>query len=203
MGTRGGWGGQIAERCPCPATAPHLIRGFFLRRECFSEAPTGSVHLVLENMMFINVLERIHARFLVVMAVFRPLFSTRPGHRESEVAAGAPGPAKVARVCRHCGAEFMAPAINRGRPVVFCSEACRRAAAADQMRTWRAAHPPSSRGDHREALCITCGKPFTPPRRQAGRYTGFCSEECRHARKLEHLRRWREARIAPPAHRGQ
>jgi len=151
--------------------------------------------MVGKKMFDINGLGWFSRGMALLFAFVLPLF-TGPSKRPETVVAVAPAPALVARVCRRCGAEFMAPAITRGRPVVFCSEACRRATAADQRRAWEAANPPGARGDRREVVCLSCGKSFVPPRRQAGRHSGFCSAECRHARKLEHQHRWRAKKAA-------
>lgn len=77
--------------------------------------------------------------------------------------------------CHRCGTGF-AIAFKRstGRPIVFCSEECRRAEASEQRREWASRDHGAEKG-----RCKICGAAFDVVSKRAGRWPGFCSDDCR------------------------
>jgi hypothetical protein len=84
--------------------------------------------------------------------------------------------------CSWCGAPF-SQSLRSGRPLRFCSDPCRRASKADQMREWKSAHA----GKPAASLitCRACRRDFQPPPRSTGRAPHWCSRRC----KLASLRK--------------
>ncbi|WP_137131526.1 hypothetical protein [Rhizobium sp. FY34] len=84
--------------------------------------------------------------------------------------------------CSWCGAPF-SQSLRWGRPLRFCSDPCRHASKADQVREWRSAHA----GKPAAGLitCRACRRDFSPPPRSTGRAPHWCSHAC----KLASLRK--------------
>ncbi len=99
-----------------------------------------------------------------------------------------PGLPLVEMACRCCGGIFASPAKRkRGRPVAFCSTACRRLHADELRRAWHAQQNAASAPAG--LTCWSCGAPFEALPRMRGRSPRFCSHECRTADKLAKQRR--------------
>lgn len=78
------------------------------------------------------------------------------------------------RACTHCGLIFnVQPGVRRGRPIMFCGDNCRGAAAKAQRLAW-------SKQQHGPATCWSCGAPL-PAHSGVGRLSRFCSKPCRAA----------------------
>lgn len=79
--------------------------------------------------------------------------------------------------CAECGAPFEQTPPN-GRPLRFCSPACRSASKNQQMKAWR---QKASKPNPQRLTCRQCGEVFPAPRRAAGRVPHWCSPACKRA----------------------
>lgn len=75
------------------------------------------------------------------------------------------------RPCARCGQLFEIDHGLQGRPVLFCSVACRTIQAKAQRRAW-------AKAQRDPAACRTCGAAL-PPHSGPGRLARYCSDECR------------------------
>lgn len=78
--------------------------------------------------------------------------------------------------CANCG-ELFSQVLRQGRPLRLCSEPCRQAAKADQVRAWAATHPRKNAAPPQ--TCRTCSRQFEPPPRTNGRAPHWCSRRCK------------------------
>ena len=78
--------------------------------------------------------------------------------------------------CANCS-ELFSQVLRQGRPLRFCSEPCRQAAKADQVRAWALTHPRKNPAP--PLTCRTCSRQFEPPPRTNGRAPHWCSRRCK------------------------
>jgi hypothetical protein len=85
-------------------------------------------------------------------------------------------PEILENTCAKCGAPF-SQALRQGRPLRFCSDPCRQATKASQVRQWEREHA----GKPAAALitCRACQRDFEPPPRSSGRAPHWCSPSCK------------------------
>ncbi|TYR32086.1 hypothetical protein FY036_13455 [Mesorhizobium microcysteis] len=87
-----------------------------------------------------------------------------------------PGLPARERRCLRCDEPVAAPKRD-GRPTGFCSDECRKAQRADQVRAWHKQNPDSAPGS--ALSCWACERVFAAPERRAGRLPRYCCDKCR------------------------